>query len=96
MDNSALVPNTQQNSDGRLIDDLKKGGLTFKKKLNNYVHSEHKNIKRPESCAYFMNDLHKTLANYENYIEFNFIYNTVKKFQNGFNDVKKLSYPMFR
>ena len=75
-----------------LFDDIKKGGLNFKKKMDNYAHGEHKEIEKPEGCLYFMNGLQGTLAIYEEYIEFNFTGNIVKKFQSGFGGVKKVYY----
>ena len=93
MDNSAPAGNTQQNSSGGgLLNDLKKGGLDFKKKMDHYAHGEHKNIERPEGCLYFINGLQGTLAVFEDYIEFNFTGNIVKKFQSGFGGVKKVYY----
>lgn len=92
MDGSAPAGNTQQESSGNLFDDIKKTGLGFKKKMDNYAHGEHKDIQRPEGCLYFINGLQGTLAIFEEYIEFNFSGSAMKKYMSAFGGVKKVYY----
>lgn len=92
MDGSAPADNTQQESTGSLFGDIKRTGLGFKKKMDNYAHGEHRDIQRPEGCLYFINGLQGTLAIYEDYIEFNFSGSAVKKYMSGFGGVKKVYY----
>ncbi|WP_458452919.1 zinc-ribbon domain-containing protein [Methanobrevibacter sp.] len=92
MDGSAPADNTQQESTGSLFGDIKRSGLGFKKKMDNYAHGEHRDIQRPEGCLYFINGLQGTLAIYEDYIEFNFSGSAVKKYMSGFGGVKKVYY----
>ena len=87
MDGSAPADNTQQESTGSLFGDIKRSGLGFKKKMDNY-----RDIQRPEGCLYFINGLQGTLAIYEDYIEFNFSGSAVKKYMSGFGGVKKVYY----
>ena len=91
-DGSAPAGNEQSESTGSLLGDIKKTGLGFKKKMDNYAHGEHRNIQRPEGCLYFMNGLQGTLAIYEDYIEFDFSGSAVKKYMSGFGGVKKVYY----
>ena len=91
-DGSAPAGNEQGESTGSLFGDIKKTGLGFKKKMDNYAHGEHRNIQRPEGCLYFMNGLQGTLAIYEDYIEFDFSGSAVKKYMSGFGGVKKVYY----
>lgn len=91
-DGSAPAGNTQQESTGSLFGDIKRSGLGFKKKMDNYAHGEHKNIERPEGCLYFINGLQGTLAIYEDYIEFDFSGSAVKKYMSSFGGVKKVYY----
>lgn len=92
MDGSAPAGNAQQSSGGSLFNDLKKGGLDLKKKMDNYAHGEHREIQRPEGCLYFMNGLQGTLAIFEDYIEFDFSGSAMKKYMSGFGGVKKVYY----
>ncbi|WP_459538019.1 zinc-ribbon domain-containing protein [Methanobrevibacter sp.] len=92
MDGSAPAGNTQMESTGSLFGDIKKTGLGFKKKMDNYAHGEHKNIQRPEGCLYFINGLQGTLAIFEDYIEFDFSGSAMKKYMSGFGGVKKVYY----
>ena len=54
MDNSTPAVNTQQSMGGGLFGDLKKRRAWFKKENESCAHGEHKGIKRPEGCLYFM------------------------------------------
>ena len=92
MDGPAPAGNAQQSSGGSLFNDLKKGGLDLKKKMDNYAHGEHREIQRPEGCLYFMNGLQGTLAIFEDYIEFDFSGSAMKKYMSGFGGVKKVYY----
>jgi uncharacterized membrane protein YvbJ len=92
MDGSAPSGNSQQESTGSLFGDLKRSGLGFKKKMDQYAHGEHRDIKRPEGCLYFMNGLQGTLAIFEDYIEFDFSGGPVKKYISAFGGVKKVYY----
>ncbi|WP_406536094.1 zinc-ribbon domain-containing protein [Methanobrevibacter sp.] len=92
MDGPAPTGNVQQSSGGSLFNDLKKGGLDLKKKMDNYAHGEHREIQRPEGCLYFMNGLQGTLAIFEDYIEFDFSGSAMKKYMSGFGGVKKVYY----
>jgi hypothetical protein len=92
MDGSAPSGNSQQESTGSLFGDLKRSGLGFKKKMDQYAHGEHRDIKRPEGCLYFMNGLQGTLAIFEDYIEFDFSGGPVKKYMSAFGGVKKVYY----
>lgn len=91
-DGSAPAGNVENESTGSILGDIKKTGLGFKKKMDNYAHGEHRNIQRPEGCLYFMNGLQGTLAIYEDYIEFDFSGSAVKKYMSGFGGVKKVYY----
>ncbi len=91
-DCSAPAGNAENESTGSILGDIKKTGLGFKKKMDNYAHGEHRNIQRPEGCLYFMNGLQGTLAIYEDYIEFDFSGSAVKKYMSGFGGVKKVYY----
>ena len=91
-DGSAPAGNAENESTGSILGDIKKTGLGFKKKMDNYAHGEHRNIQRPEGCLYFMNGLQGTLAIYEDYIEFDFSGSAVKKYMSGFGGVKKVYY----
>ena len=92
MDGSAPSGNSQQESTGSLFGDLKRSGLGFKKKMDQYAHGEHRDIKRPEGCLYFMNGLQGTLAIFDDYIEFDFSGGPVKKYMSAFGGVKKVYY----
>ena len=92
LDGSAPAGNPQQESTGSLLGDVKRSGLGFKKKMDNYAHGEHKEIQKPEGCLYFINGLQGTLAIFEDYIEFNFTGGAVKKYMSGFGGVKKVYY----
>ena len=92
MDGSAPSGNSQQESTGSLFGDLKRSGVGFKKKMDQYAHGEHRDIKRPEGCLYFMNGLQGTLAIFEDYIEFDFSGGPVKKYMSAFGGVKKVYY----
>ena len=75
-----------------LFGDLKKTGLDFKKKMDNYAHGENKTYEKPDGALYFINGLQGTLAIFEDYIEFNFSGSAIKKWQSGFGGVKKVYY----
>lgn len=92
MDGSAPAGNTQQESTGSLFGDIKRSGLGFKKKMDNYAHGEHRDIQKPEGCLYFINGLQGTLAIFEEYIEFDFSGSAMKKYMSGFGGVKKVYY----
>ena len=92
MDGSTPAGNSQQSSTGSLFDDIKKTGLGFKKKMDDYAHGEHRDIQRPEGCLYFINGLQGTLAIFEDYIEFDFTGGKVKKYLSAFGGVKKVYY----
>ena len=53
LDGSAPAP-AQEQSQG-LFGDIKKTGLGFKKKMDNYAHGEHINYEKPEGALYFIN-----------------------------------------
>lgn len=92
IDGPAPAENTQQGNTGSLFGDIKKTGLGFKKKMDDYAHGEYKEFKRPEGCLYFINGLQGTLAIFEDYIEFDFSGSAVKKYMSGFGGVKKVYY----
>lgn len=89
----ASSSNTQQGkSGGSLFGEIKKGGLSFKKSMDDLAHGEYKDFEKPEGAIYFINGLQGTLAVYEDYIELNFSGNAIKKLQSGFGGVKKVYY----
>jgi len=90
--NTSPPANTQPESVEGVLGDLKSSGLGFKKKMDKYAHGEHRNIKRPEDCLYFINGLQGTLAIFEDYIEFDFSGGPVKKYLSRFGGVKKVYY----
>lgn len=71
---------------------LKGQDWDLKKKMDQYAHGEHRDIKRPEGCLYFMNGLQGTLAIFDDYIEFDFSGGPVKKYMSAFGGVKKVYY----
>ena len=87
LDGSA--PTQQEQSQG-ILGDIKKTGLGFKKKMDNYAHGEHINYEKPEGALYFINGLQGTLAVFEDYVEFDFSGSGIKKWQSGFGGVKKV------
>ena len=87
LDGSA--PAQQEQSQG-ILGDIKKTGLGFKKKMDNYAHGEHINYEKPEGALYFINGLQGTLAVFEDYVEFDFSGSGIKKWQSGFGGVKKV------
>ena len=82
----------QQEQSQGLLGDIKKTGLGFKKKMDNYAHGEHINYEKPEGALYFINGLQGTLAVFEDYIEFDFSGSAIKKWQSGLGGVKKVYY----
>lgn len=91
LDGSASAAPQEEQSQG-LLGDLKRSGLGFKKKMDNYAHGEHKNFEKPEGALYFINGLQGTLAVFEDYIELNFTGNFMKKWQSSGGGVKKVYY----
>ena len=91
LDGSAPTPAQEQQSQG-LFGDIKKTGLGFKKKMDDYAHGEHVNYEKPEGALYFINGLQGTLAVFEDYIEFDFTGNFVKRYTSGMGGVKKVYY----
>lgn len=81
----------QEQSQG-LFGDIKKTGLGFKRKMDDYAHGEHVNHERPEGALYFINGLQGTLAVFEDYIELNFTGNFLKRYQSRGGGVKKVYY----